>query len=154
MMAQSPFARAVVRLWAAGATVLVLLLAATGCGSKISEANYYKVQHGMSEDAVEDLLGPAQGETFAETAEPGGASRPATGEASAGTTRPSSRPADRKVKTWTRGGLILRVVFEDGRVVGRTADGIPFESGTVRAAHAAPGSPDDRPLSPPAPPSE
>jgi len=37
------------------ALAVVLL---TGCGSKISEANYYRVQKGMTEEAVDELLGP------------------------------------------------------------------------------------------------
>ena len=85
--------------------LLLLLLAATicGCGSKISEVNYYRVQYGMTEKEVEDLLGPAHAES------PG---------QSAGT----------KVKSWTREALTLRVEFRDGVVVGRSADGIPAEA--------------------------
>jgi hypothetical protein len=87
-----------------------------GCGSKISEANYYRVQHGMSEDAVEDLLGPAHEET---------SQRPATAATTATTT--SSQPASRKLKVWKRGGLAIRVTFDDGKVVSRSAEGIATE---------------------------
>ena len=104
-------------------TVVALLLC--GCGSKVSEANYYKVHHGMTEEAVEDLLGPHHAE------EP----QPAMAAATASTTRetaPATPPSStevvqRKVKTWSRGRLSMRVVFVDGRVVARSAVGIPFE---------------------------
>jgi hypothetical protein len=90
-------------------TVALLLGAlAGGCGSKISEANYYRVQHGMTEEDVEDLLGPAAQDDLS---------------ASAAVTR----PAGRRVKTWTRGRLTIRVAFENGVVVNRSADGIAFE---------------------------
>lgn len=96
-----------------------------GCGSKVSEANYYKIQHGMTEDAVEDLLGPHHAEesqpvTSAATASSGPATTPATAPA-------TTRAVQRKVKTWSRGPLSMRVVFVDGKVVARSAEGIPFE---------------------------
>src|SRR3954470_16010101 len=81
-----------------------------GCGSKISDANYYRVQYGMSEEEVEDLLGPAQEETVASPA-----------------AAPSTRPVH-KVKSWARDGLTIRVEFDDGLVSGRSADGIPAEA--------------------------
>ena len=93
--------------------VALILLSLAACGSKISEANYYRVQHGMTEKEVEDLLGPAHGEK---------AVPPAASQAAA------TRPLQRKVKTWTRDGLTIRVEFEDGVVVGRGADGIPAEA--------------------------
>ncbi len=85
--------------------LVLLLLAATicGCGSKISQANYYRVQYGMTEKEVEDLLGPAHAES-------------------------AGQPAGTKVKSWTRETLTLRVEFRDGVVVGRSADGIPAEA--------------------------
>ena len=94
--------------------LLTLLLA--GCGSKISEANYYRVQLGMSEDAVEDLLGPAHEET---------SEGPTTTATTAPTT--SSQPGPRKLKVWRRGPLTIRVTFEDGKVVSRSAQGIASE---------------------------
>lgn len=93
--------------------VSLLLLSLAGCGSKISQANYYRVQYGMTEKEVEDLLGPAHDEK---------AVPPAASQAAA------TRPLQRKVKTWTRDGLTIRVEFEDGVVVGRGADGIPAEA--------------------------
>ena len=95
------------------------LLTLAGCGSKIGEANYYRVQHGMSEDAVEDLLGPAHEET---------SQAPATSASS------SSQPAPRKMKVWKRGALTIRVVFEDGKVVSRSAEGMDAESARVDEA--------------------
>jgi hypothetical protein len=99
--------------------LLAVFVALAGCGSKISEANYYRVQYGMTEDEVEDLLGPAHAESIvpAETTAPVPASHPAT-----------TSPAARKVKSWTRGGLVIRVTFDDGVVTGRSAGGIPAEA--------------------------
>ena len=96
--------------------ICLLLLFLAGCGSKISEANYYRVQHGMSEDAVELLLGPAHEET---------SEGRATTATTASTT--SSQPAPRKVKVWKREALTIRVTFEDGKVVSRSAEGIASE---------------------------
>ena len=87
------------------ACLLVLLLA--GCGSKINEANYYRVHYGMDEEQVEDVLGPAHQESTV----------PATTSAS---TRPAP-PA--RIKSWTRDGLTILVRFEDGVVTWRWAEG-------------------------------
>lgn len=119
----------VTRLLIAGALV-VGAAGLFGCGSKISEANYYKVQHGMTEEDVDDLLGPAHGvgtPPLTASTSPVSAASPTTVEA-------ATRPADRKVKTWTRGGLTIRVVFADGVVVGRSAVGLPFEDGASTTA--------------------
>lgn len=103
-------------------TLLIAGLAALGgCGSKISEANYFRVQYGMSEDAVEDLLGPAHEESVG----PDHASPAATAPASS---RPAStRPAVRKTKAWRRGEITIRLLFEDGVVIARSAEGIAAE---------------------------
>ena len=101
------------------AVPLVALIAVllSGCGSKISEANYYRVQNGMDEETVEDLLGPARTETTE--------SEPATQSSS------TKQALARKTKVWSRGSLTLSVVFEGGRVITRTAQGIPFEGTPV-----------------------
>ena len=110
---------------------LALVLVA-GCGSKINEANYYRVQNGMDEEDVADLLGPAHHESSGTEGAATGAVTSAPASAPA-----ASRPLGRKVKTWTRGGLRLSVVFEGGKVVGRSAEGIPFEGSRSRTAGAA-----------------
>jgi hypothetical protein len=107
------------------ATLLLFLLPA-GCGSKISEANYYRVQYGMSEEDVEDLLGP----NHAQSAE---AAAAATSSPAAATTRPA-----RLLKSWSRGELVIRVAFENGTVVARYADGIAAEK--TRACAVRPAS--------------
>ena len=91
---------------------LALLAGATGCGSKVSEASYYKVLYGMSEDGVEEVLGPAHGES----------------------TLPGM--SDVKLKTWTRGPLTIRVRFEDGKVVSRTLERTQHELGPSTAESA------------------
>jgi hypothetical protein len=93
----------------------VVLLA--GCGSKINEANYYRVQNGMNEEAVDDLLGPPHRQGIeVEPGAEGAAAWPATGPAPALT-------AARTVKTWTRNELVISVVFENGIVVDRRVRG-------------------------------
>ena len=63
---------------------------------------------------MDDLLGPPREET--------------TVAAPVASTIPSStRPTARKVKTWSRGGIIIRVEFENGVVVGRSSAGIAGE---------------------------
>ena len=97
--------------------VIVLFGAlAGGCGSKVSEANYYRVQHGMTEEDVDDLLGPSKEDLATPAA-------------------PTTQSTARKIKTWTRGRLTIRVAFENGVVVSRSADGIAFE-GDSRPATA------------------
>ena len=88
-------------------SVLAIALTLGGCGSKISEANYYRVHYGMDEEQVEDVLGPAHQESTV----------PATTSAS---TRPAP-PA--RIKSWTRDGLTILVRFEDGIVTWRWAEG-------------------------------
>jgi hypothetical protein len=81
-----------------------------GCGSKISEANYYRVHYGMTEEKVEEVLGPAHEEQFRLSS-----------------TATATQPASLKVKSWSRGGLIIYVVFENGVVIERSAAGIAAE---------------------------
>lgn len=102
--------------------LLLMLLAFVpllgGCGSKISEANYYRVQYGMTEEDVDDLLGPPREETAAAPAAT--ATSPAT-----------TRAAARKEKSWSRGGITIRVEFENGVVVGRSSAGIAGDARTT-----------------------
>ena len=99
-----------------------------GCGSKISEANYYRVQYGMTEADVEDVLGPAHAESVAPSTPP--ATAPAT----------ATQPVFRKIKSWTRGPLVIRVVFEQGVVVRRSAEGIAAELPMAVPASPPPAS--------------
>ena len=89
-----------------------------GCGSKISEASYYRVQYGMTEQEVEELLGPAHEESDA----------PSPSSTSPATTA----PAYRRLKSWSRGPIVIQVEFENGRVVHRAARGIASEGPTTR----------------------
>lgn len=100
--------------------MLTVPLAACGCGSKISEANYYRVHYGMTEDEVEDVLGPPHEITIL-PAEP--STRPSTAEALPA----STRPVERKQLTWSREGITLRIILTGGTVTARSAEGIPGE---------------------------
>ena len=104
----------------------ILLLAPAGCGSKVSESNYYRVQYGMDEKDVEDLLGPAATEAAGND--------PASSPAS----KPVTERTGRKVKTWSRGSLTLSVVFVEGKVIARSADGLPFEGKSAPAPASEP----------------
>jgi hypothetical protein len=95
-------------------TLVCLLLLATGpalsgCGSKISEANFYRVQYGMTEEDVEELLGPPHRQTV--TPSPDGDSM-----------------GEEKSQWWTRGPLVIQVRFVGGKVAGRSSEGIAGES--------------------------
>jgi hypothetical protein len=115
------------------ALAVVIAFASAGCGSKVSEANYYHVQYGMTEAAVEDVLGPPHGESVDAVGDVHAAAlatAPATAPESTAQAGPASAPAEvqagRKVKTWTHGTLVISVVFENGKVVNRSAKGALF----------------------------
>ena len=110
------------------AFLLSTLAPVLGCGSKISEANYYRVQHGMTESEVEDLLGPAHDDQV----------HTATATT---TTAARTRPSADKIKSWTRGALTILVVFRDGVVVERSAKGIPAEGLARRAPQTSATTP-------------
>jgi hypothetical protein len=134
-MRRPPFTH--VLLW-----MLTVGLVAGGCGSKISEANYFRVKYGMSEEEVEELLGPAHAEA-SEALPPDSVPRPRPSPLSRpDATRPvttapaSTRPALRKVKTWSRDGITIRVTFEHGFVTGRSAEGIAADPPSTKPAAA------------------
>src|SRR3954469_12665974 len=83
--------------------LLVAPLLLSGCGSRADEANYYKVGKGVSEKWVEEeILGPG---------------------------RPTEVPRsmagrDVKAKRWEAGGLKITLLFEDGKVIARQAEGL------------------------------
>ena len=127
---------------------LSLLLAAAmlagGCGSKISEANYFRVRYGMSEEEVEELLGPAHEESSEPLPSlPADARPPSRAGAASDSTPASSRPAStrpalRKLKAWSRDGITIRVVFEYGVVTGRSAEGIAADPSSTGPSAANP----------------
>lgn len=121
--------------------VMTAAVLAAGCGSKISEANYFRVRYGMTEEEVEELLGPAHEESAEPMTgpPPAAASRPVSrpgaraAAVSAASSRPAStRPALRKFKAWSRDGITIRVVFEYGVVTGRSAEGITADPPSTR----------------------
>src|SRR5215212_4450265 len=83
---------------------LLLLGTSAGCGSKVSESNYYRVLYGMSEEAVEEVLGPARSDL-----PPSDVSQVAPTQAAADETP----RGDLKVKLWSHGRLSIRVWFEN-----------------------------------------
>ena len=126
------------RLLVAGVLAAGTAAPCAGCGSKISEADYFKGQHGMTEEDVDELLGPAHAEEVS-AAVIDATTRPAVKPAAASLTSATpatspSRAVARKVKSWTRDGLTIRVVFEDGLVVSRSAVGLPLEEAPASAS--------------------
>ena len=113
------------------AFLLAALAPVLGCGSKISEANYYRVQYGMTESEVEDLLGPAHDEQV----------RVAVATTTTAATTTTTRASADKIKSWTRDALTISVVFRDGVVVERSAIGIPAEGLALRAPQTSPATP-------------
>ncbi len=82
--------------------LLLALLLLTGCGSRVNEANYYKVGAGTPEEKVDEWLGP---------------SRPAEVPALVGR-------RDVKARYWEAGALKITLLFENGHVIGRKAEGL------------------------------
>jgi hypothetical protein len=82
------------------ACLLVLLLA--GCGSKINEANYYRIGVGTSEEKAEEWLGPGR-HVDAPPVSPG---------------------REVKAKRWQAGDLQITLLFENGKVIARKAEGL------------------------------
>src|SRR4051812_18994016 len=83
--------------------LLILLMLLSGCGSRVNEANYYKVGAGVSEKWVEEeVLGPG---------------RPAE-------VPPSMSGRNIRAMRWEHGDLKITLLFEDGRLIARKAEGL------------------------------
>src|SRR6476646_10688248 len=81
----------------------LLLFSGCGCGSRANEANYYKVGVGVSEKWVEDdVLGPGH---------------PAEVPASMAGRNVTAR-------RWEHGSLKITILFAEGKVVARKAEGL------------------------------
>ena len=104
------------------ACLSVLLLA--GCGSKVNEANYYRVGVGTSDEKVEEWLGPG---------------RPVTVQGA---------PQNATAKQWVAGELKITILFENGKVIARKAEGLSggkTESFDWPDAATRPSVPEGRP---------
>jgi hypothetical protein len=104
-------------------TCLLVLL--SGCGTKITEANYYQIGVGTSEGRVEELLGP--GKVVAVPEAPAGSNRVA--------------------KRWEAEGLKITILFENDKVIARNAEGLSSgtESYDWPDAATRPALPEGRP---------
>jgi hypothetical protein len=98
------------------ALVLVVCVAVSGCGSKVSKANFDKIKDGMTEKEVEDVLGkPTQ-----------------TGDTGAAAAAISSKipGADKikmpnmKVAQWKDGNKAISITFVDGKVAQKLGVGL------------------------------
>lgn len=93
------------RAVAASCLAFLLLACAAGCGSKISEANYDKINTGMTVGEVEDLLGMGEIEESGSLNQPG-------------------YNLSAKVMIWRSGSKWIRVTFEDDKVATKSQMGL------------------------------
>ena len=89
----------------------VILAALTGCGGSVSQSNYDKVNTGMTQAQVEDILG--KGKEQASTAMPG-----------VGAGGMSVPGMSAKVLQWQDGSKSITVTFMNDKVVSKAQNGL------------------------------
>jgi hypothetical protein len=102
--------------------VIGLCLVLSGCGSKINKANADKINTGMTEKEVSDILGaPTESSEIAMSdlggmlgGLPGGGSLP----------RMPAMPKKAKQSVWKDGSKSIAVTFVDGKVVQKASAGL------------------------------
>ncbi|NBO92198.1 MAG: hypothetical protein EBV06_07765 [Planctomycetia bacterium] len=96
------------------AVVFVLCLLLTGCKSKVTKANYEKVQNGMTLDDVVKLLGKGEKETGdgSNVAGQFGVALPSTPVVGGG-----------DVYVWESDKSTVRITFRQGKVIHKMATG-------------------------------
>jgi hypothetical protein len=91
--------------------VMVAAVVMAGCESKVTAENYDKVNNGMSLSQVESILGSGTDDTSS-----GG-----FGVSGGGVLDSKQNPE--KVYVWREGGMMIQVVFKDGKVVQKSKTG-------------------------------
>ena len=89
----------------AGLCVFLLVACVAGCASRITEANYDRIEPGMTVDEVEDILGMGEIEASGDDAGPG-------------------LNLSAKAMVWRSDSKSIRVVFEDEKVVTKSQMGL------------------------------
>ena len=93
------------RAVAASCLAFLLVACVAGCASKITQANYDKIETGMTVGEVEDLLGMGQIEESGSLAVPG-------------------FNLSAKVMVWRSDSKWIRIIFEDDKVVTKSQMGL------------------------------
>jgi hypothetical protein len=93
------------RAVAASCLAFFLVACVAGCASRINEANYDKIEPGMTVGEVEDLLGMGQIEESGSLAVPG-------------------YNLSAKVMVWRSDSKWIRIIFEDDKVVTKSQMGL------------------------------
>jgi hypothetical protein len=93
----------------------MLAFVVTGCGSKISQSNYDKVQSGMTQDQVEAILGPGKEQGSSSVNVPG---------MSVGGVSVAGVSTSAKVLMWQDGTKIITITFQDEKVAAKAQNGL------------------------------
>jgi hypothetical protein len=99
--------------------VIGLCLTISGCGSKITKANADKINTGMSEKEVSDILGSPTETAEVEMPDLGGLFGAMTG----GAVSTPNMPKKARQSTWKEGDKVIAVTFVDGKVVQKVSKG-------------------------------
>ena len=89
----------------------VICLGLTGCGSKVSKANYDKIKDGMSLAEVEGILGKGTEQSSASV----------PGVSAGGVSVPG---ASAKGMVWQDGGKMISITFLNDKVMGKAQAGL------------------------------
>lgn len=91
---------------------LVLLLALAACEARVTRENFEKVSDGMTYAQVQAILGSGEDQTAT-----------GTGISGYGLATPEAR-SHRKVYVWKDGHKTITIVFDNGKVVEKIAQGL------------------------------
>lgn len=96
--------------------LVVVCLVLTGCGLKLTKANYDKVQNGMTMDEVKKLLGKGELET--------GDGSNVAGQFGVAVMPTGGGGGDAKTYVWESGNKKITISFRDGKVIHKKAEGL------------------------------
>jgi len=114
------------RSLSAAMLVFALALSAVGCGGKINQANFAKVNTGMSAAEVEAILGPSTEQGSAAVAVPAMPNMPNVPGMPA-TTPAIGAPGttvSTRVLSWRQGGKMISVTLVNDKVVSKAQVGL------------------------------
>lgn len=96
--------------------ISLIVLFAAGCGgSRITSANFDKIQDGMSRASVESILGPGKIGATSSATVPG---------FSGGVISVAEQSMSGESLIWQEGNKIITVMFLNGKVMGKAANGL------------------------------
>jgi len=104
---------------------LALALSAAACGGKVNQANYARINNGMTAAEVEAILGPGTEQASSAVSVPAMPNMPgmpaATGTPAVGA--PGTTVSTR-VLTWREGGRVITVTLMNDKVVSKAQVGL------------------------------